>query len=154
KGCALGKDVERLRVGVSSDRLEERVSRRDPLQAVRLRRFAIGRAAWIAVCQGRELPVRVLLVAAEDRRGACRLEGMRQVRDVFESERYELGCLAEETRDGLRHDAPFLCLRAPLDQHLEIQLLARQPLQSVLTDGAKLALVHVAEQTLLEIGVT
>jgi hypothetical protein len=80
EGCTLGKDVERLRVGVPSDRLEERMSRRHPLQAVRLCRLAIGRAAWVAICQGRELPVRVLLVAAEDRRGARRLEGMQDGR--------------------------------------------------------------------------
>ena len=71
----------------------------------------------------------------------------------LEGERHELGRLAEEARDGLRHDAPLLRPRAPLDQHLEVELLAREPLQGVLADGAELPLVHVAEQALLEVGV-
>ena len=71
----------------------------------------------------------------------------------LEGERHELGRLAEEARDGLRHDAPLLRPRAPLDQHLEVELLAREPLEGVLADGAELLLVDVAEQALLEVGV-
>ena len=78
---------------------------------------------------------------------------MRQARDRLERERHELGRLAEETRDGLRHDAPLLRPRAPLDQHFEIELLAREPFQGVLADGAELVLVHVAEHALLEVGI-
>ena len=53
KGGTLAENVERLRVGVSPDRLEERVARRDPFEAIRLRRLAVGRATRIAVRQGR-----------------------------------------------------------------------------------------------------
>ena len=81
EGRALAEDVERLRVGVPPDRLEERMAGRDPLQLLRLGRLAVGGAARIAVREGRELPVRVLLVAAEDRGCARRLEGVRQARD-------------------------------------------------------------------------
>ena len=153
EGRALAEHVERLRVGVPPDRLEERMAGRDPLQLLRLGRLAVGGAARIAVRESRELPVRVLLVAAEDRGRARRLEGVRHARDGLERERHELGRLAEEARDGLRHDAPLLRPRAPLDQHLEVELLAREPLQGVLADGAELPLVHVAEQALLEVGV-
>ena len=59
----------------------------------------------------------------------------------------------QEAGDRLRHDAPLLRPRASLDQHLEIELLARKPLESVLADGAELVLVHVAQQALLEIGI-
>ena len=126
---------------------------RDPLQLLGLGCLAVGGAARIAVREGRELPVRVLLVAAEDRGRTRRLEGVRHARDRLEGERHELGRLAEEARDGLRHDAPLLRPRAPLDQHLEVELLAREPLEGVLADGAELPLVHIAEQALLEVGV-
>ena len=78
---------------------------------------------------------------------------MRQARHRLERERHELGRLAQEAGDGLRDDAPLLRPRAPLDQHLQIELLAREPLQRVLADGAELALVHVAEQAVFEVGV-
>jgi hypothetical protein len=58
--------------------------------------------------------------------------------DRLEDERHELGRLAQEAGDGLGHDAPLLRPRAPLDQHLEVELLAREPLERVLADGAEL----------------
>jgi hypothetical protein len=79
EGGALAEDVQRLHVGVPPDRLEQRMAGRDPLQLLRLGRLAVGGAARIAVGEGRQLPVRVLLVAAEDRGGAGRLEGVRQL---------------------------------------------------------------------------
>ena len=78
EGRALAEDVQRLRVGVPTDRLEERMAGRDPFQLLGLGRLAVGGAARIAVRESRELPVRVLLVAAQDRRRARRLEGVRQ----------------------------------------------------------------------------
>ena len=153
EGCALAEDVQRLCVGVPADRLEERMAGRDPLQLLRLGGVAVGGAARIAVRESRQLPVRVLFVAAEHRRRPRRLEGVRQARHRLERERHELGRLAQEAGDGLRHDAPLLRPRAPLDQHFEIELLARESLQRVLADGAELALVDVAKQTLFEIGI-
>ena len=70
---------------------------------------------------------------------------MRQARDVLKGEGHELGRLTEEACDGLGHDAPLLGPRAPLDQHLEVELLAGEPLERVLADGAELSLVHVVE---------
>src|SRR3989304_3932227 len=110
------------------------------------RRIASNRG-WPGVTPSR------LFVSAASRRGGRRLEGVRQARDGLERERHELGRLAEEARDGLRHDAAFLRPRAPLDQHLEVELLAREPFEGVLAEGAKLPLVHVAEQALFEVGV-
>src|SRR3989304_1567999 len=77
--------------------------------------------------------------------GPRRLEGVRHARDGLERERHELGRLAQEARDGLRHDAPLLRPRAPLDQHFEVELLAREPLEGVLADGTELRFVDVAE---------
>ena len=62
-----------------------------------------------------------------------------EVRHVLQRQRHEFGCLAEESRDGLRDNTPLLGLRSSLDQHLEVELLTCQPLQSVLADGAELA---------------
>ena len=145
EGRAFAEVVQRFRVGVPPDRLEERMAGRNPLQLLGLGRLAVGGAARIAVREGRELPVRVLLVTTEDRGRARRLEGVRHARDGLEGERHELGRLTEKTRDGLRHDAPLLRPRAPLDQHFEVELLARQPLEGVLADGAELPLVDIAE---------
>ncbi len=78
---------------------------------------------------------------------------MRQARDRLEGQWHELGRFAQKARDGLRHDAALLRLGAPLDQHFEIELLAREPLQRVLADGAELLLVDVTKQTLFEIGI-
>ena len=127
--------------------------RRDPFQLLRLGRLAVGGAARIAVRESRQLPVRVLLVAAQHRGRARRLEGMRQARHRLKRERHELGRLTQEASDRLRHDTPLLRPRAPLDQHLEVELLAREPLQRVLADGAELVLVDVAQQAVFEIGI-
>src|SRR3990170_2349042 len=115
------------------------MARRDPLKAVQLGHLAVGGATRIPVCKRRELPVWVLLVAAEDGRSPCRLERMRHARDRLQGERNELRRLAQETRDGLRHDALFLSARASLNEHLQVELLAGEPLQGVLADGAELA---------------
>ena len=53
---------------------------------------------------------------------------------------------AKEAGDGLRHDAAFLRSRPPLDEHLQVQLLGRQPLQRVLADRPEVLFLHVAEQ--------
>ena len=142
---ALAQHVERLRVGMPAYRLEQGVARGYPFQIVRLRGLAIGRAAWITVGEGRELPVRVLLVPAQYRWGPRRLERVGHARDRLQGERHELGRLAQEARDGLRHDAPLLRARPSLDQHLEVELLAGEPLERILADGAELSLVHVVE---------
>ena len=81
EGRALAEHVERPRVGVPPDRLEQRMAGRDPLQLLGLGRLAVGGAARVAVREGRELPVRVLLVTTEDRGRARRLEGVRHARD-------------------------------------------------------------------------
>jgi hypothetical protein len=153
EGRTLAEDVKRPRVGVPPDRLEQRMTRRDPLQLLGFGRLTVRRAARVAVCESRELPIRLLFVAAENRRRARRLERVRQARNGLESKGHELGRLAEKARDGLGHDAPLLCTGTPLDQHREVQLLAGQPLQRVLTNRTKLALVHVAQQALLEVAV-
>src|SRR5439155_20658069 len=94
-----------------------------------------------------------LFVPTEERWGSCGIEGVRDAGNALESHRDELGRFAKEACDGLRHDTAFLRARAPLDQHLEIEFLARQPLESVLTDRPELPLVHVPQQALLEVGV-
>ncbi len=76
---------------------------------------------------------------------------MRQAWHGFEGERHEIGRLAQETGDRLRHDTLLLRPRAPLDQHFEIELLARKPFKGVLADGAELVLVDVAQQALFEV---
>ena len=72
---------------------------------------------------------------------------------VSQGERHKFGRLPKEARDGLRHDALLLRPRAPLDQHLQVELLASQPFKGVLADGPKLLLVDIAEQTLLKVGI-
>src|ERR1019366_6754482 len=47
----------------------------------------------------------------------------------------------------------LLCPRASLDQHLKVELLASQALQSVLTDRPELLLVDITEETLFEVGI-
>ena len=153
EGCALAKDIQRLHVGVPADRLEQRMPGRDPLKLFDFGRVAVGRAARIAVRESRELPVRILLVAAQHGRRPRRLEGMRQAGHELEREWYELGRLVQEARDRLRYDSSLLRTRAPFDQHFEIELLASKSLESVLADCAELVLVDVAKQTFFEIGV-
>ncbi len=67
EGRALGQNVQRCAQRVPPDRLEERMSWRDPFQLPGLGRIAIGGAPRIAVREGRKLPVRLLLVAAQHR---------------------------------------------------------------------------------------
>ena len=151
KGCAFAEHLERPRLDVTPDCLKEWVAGRYPFKLFSFGGLAISRAARIAVREGRELPVRVLLVAAEDRGRARRLKGVRHVREGLEGERHEIGRLANETRDGLRHDALFLRPRTPLNQHFQIELLAREPLKSVPADSTELLLVDVAKHALLEV---
>ena len=135
------------------DRLEERVAGRDPLQLLGLGDLAVGGAARIAVSEGRELPVRVLLVTPKACGRACRLKGVRHVRDRLHREGYELGRLTKKSRDGLWHNTSLLRPRPPLDQHLEIECLARESLEGVLADGTESSCVDIAEHPLLEVGV-
>ena len=86
EGRARAEHVERPRVGMPPDRLEERVAGRDPLQLLGLGDLAVGGAARIAVSEGRELPVRVLLVTPKACGRACRLKGVRHVRDRLHRE--------------------------------------------------------------------
>src|SRR5687767_5101174 len=72
KGCALAENVECPRVGVPPDRLEEGMARCDPLKLLGFRRIAVGGASRISVRESWQLPVRVLLVTAEDRGRARR----------------------------------------------------------------------------------
>lgn len=46
-----------------------------------------------------------------------------------------------------------MCPRPALDQHFEIELLRRQPLQGVPAEGAKTAFVDVVQQAIFQIGV-
>src|SRR5258706_606562 len=78
---------------------------------------------------------------------------MRETRYRLKRERHEVGRLAHETSNGLGYDTLLLRPSATLDQHFEIELLARKSFQSVLADSAELALIHVAKQTLFEIGI-
>jgi histidinol dehydrogenase len=74
---------KRLVVRMATDRLEERMARRDPLQVVNLCRLPVCRAARVLIRQSRQLPVRIALVTAQRRRDSSRLEGMRKVREGF-----------------------------------------------------------------------
>ena len=74
-----------------------------------------------------------------------RLEGVRYARDGLKGERHELGRFTKEAGDGLRHDALLLSPCAPLNQHLQVELLGRQAFKGVLADGPEAPLVHVFE---------
>src|SRR5260221_4502151 len=146
-------DVQRLRARVPPNRLEEWMAGRHPFQVIYLGCLAIRRTSRVAVREGRQLPVKVLLILSQGRWPARWLERVREARDRPQRERHELGCLAQETSDSLRHNPLLLCPRASLDQHFKIELLAGQALQRVLTDRPELLLVDIAEEALFEVGI-
>ncbi len=82
-----------------------------------------------------------------------RFECVGQAQEHLEGQRHVLGRVPDETRDGLRNDAPLLRPRATLNQHFKVQLLGREPFKRVLADGAELLLFNIAEQPLLEVRV-
>ena len=61
--------------------------------------------------------------------------------------------LLHEPCDSLRHHAPLLRPRPAFDEHVEIELPRRQSLQSGLADGPEVALVHILQEPVFEIGV-
>ena len=61
--------------------------------------------------------------------------------------------LLHEPCDGLRHHAPFLRPRPSFDEHVEIELAGRQSFQGGLADGPEVALVHILQEPIFEIGV-
>lgn len=61
--------------------------------------------------------------------------------------------LRDESRYRLGHDTPLLRASSTLDQHREVQLLARESFQRVLADSPEFFLAHWALQPIFEVGV-
>ena len=76
---------------------------------------------------------------------------MRQPPDEVQAERNEWGRVAQEARDRFGHDAALAGAGAALDQHLQVQLLRRQPLQGVAADVAEAPFVDIVQQALLQV---
>ena len=115
--------------------------------------LAVSGAARVAVGELGQLPVFLPLIATQHARRAGRLEGVRQALNELQLERHELGGLADEAGDTLRHQAALLGAGASLNQHLKVELLGGEALQSALTDVAKSALIHVLQESILQVGV-
>ncbi len=94
-----------------------------------------------------------MLVTAQNGRRATRVEGVGERGDDLEVQAGVFRAVADEPGNGLRHNAPFLGQRTPFHEHAQIELLRRQPLQSVPTDRAELPLVHVLEQAVFQVGI-
>ena len=134
-----------------TDRLEQRMTGRDPFEAILLGGLAVGRATWILHRQCGKLPVWLSFVMLKDRWRPGRLKGMRHVLHDLELERDIVGGLADEAGDGLGHNATLLRPSPALDQHLQVEFLGCQTLERVLADGPEVTFVHVFEQSFFEV---
>ena len=151
KGGAARKRLERPFARMATDRLEQWMSRRDPFERVLLGGIAIRAATRIAHRQFRQLPVGFALVTAQGHGRAPRHERVRQPADEVELQRRQGRGVPQEARDGLRHHPALAGAGASLDQHLQVQVLRRQPLQGVLADVAEAPLVDVPQQALFQV---
>jgi hypothetical protein len=71
----------------------------------------------------------------------------------FQGRRSLRRCLLQEARDGLGHEPTLLCMRTPLDEHLQVQRHSGQPLRRALADGSKVLRIDISQQALLQIGI-
>ena len=148
---AIGERWSRLGQCMPAERLEKRMARRDPFEVVLLGGLALRRETRITVGQGLKLPVGVTFVAMKYRRRRRGIEGVRQRRKRFQTQRHKWRGFADETSDCFRDDAALLCEGAAFDEHLQVESFGRQPLQRVLADSAEMILAHVAEQSVFQI---
>src|SRR2546422_4504963 len=97
----------------------------DPFQLLKFSYFTISRAPRITIGERWESPRRFLLVPPQYCGSTRGLKRVGQTRNRFESDRDEFRCLSKKSSDRLWHHAPFLGLRSTLDEHFQVELLAR-----------------------------
>ena len=120
----------------------------------RLGRLAVGRAARVAVRERRELPVRRPARSGAGPRACAPARRCAAGSGSILSVSGTNSAASRRKRAMVSGTTRRSCARARRSISISrLSFLARQPLQGVLADGAELALVDVAEQALLEVGV-
>ena len=141
------------RQAMPAQRLEQRMAGGDPFQRLPLRGVAVGGEPRVARGQRRQLPVRVALVPPQRRRRAPGIEGVRHAAHRPQRQGRAARALGDEAGDRLRHHSPLLRAGAALDQQVQVELAGGQSFQGGPADRPEAALVHVAQQPLLQVGV-